>query len=49
MTKSKQRIHPAVYEAQDQLSQGRISRREFIRLATLLGVSLPAAQVLLHA
>jgi peptide/nickel transport system substrate-binding protein len=46
MTNRKDRIHPGVYEAQGQLKQGRMSRREFLRLATLLGVSLPAAQVL---
>lgn len=46
MTNRKDRIHPGVYEAQGQLKQGRMSRREFLRLATLLGVSLPAAQIL---
>jgi peptide/nickel transport system substrate-binding protein len=40
------RIHPAVLEGQFQLQQGRISRREFLRLATLLGLGLPAANVL---
>jgi len=44
---SKQRrIHPAALEGQEQLRQGRISRREFLRLATLVGLSLPAARVL---
>jgi len=37
------RLHPAVYGAQEQLAQGRISRREFLRLVTLLGVSVSAA------
>jgi len=46
MTDQKQRIHPAVPEAQQALRRGRISRREFLQLATLLGVSLPAAQAL---
>ncbi|MEK7324483.1 MAG: ABC transporter substrate-binding protein, partial [Chloroflexota bacterium] len=46
MTNRKDRVHPGVYEVQGQLKQGRMSRREFLRLATLLGVSLPAAQVL---
>lgn len=46
MTQDKQRIHPGVYEAQEQLAQGRVSRREFLRLATILGVSLPMAQYL---
>ena len=40
------RIHPAAREGQEQLRQGRISRREFLRLATLVGVSLPAAKLL---
>ncbi len=44
--RSDRRIHPGALEAQEQLRQGRMSRREFLRLATLLGVSLPAAQVL---
>ncbi len=46
MTDQKQRIHPAVPEAQKALRRGRISRREFLQLATLLGVSVPAAQAL---
>ena len=40
------RIHPSVLRAQEQLYDGRISRREFLRLATLLGTSYAAAQVL---
>lgn len=39
----KGRIHPWVPELQEQLRQGKISRREFIRLATLLGTSVAAA------
>jgi peptide/nickel transport system substrate-binding protein len=46
MTDPKQRIHPAVPEAQQALRRGRISRREFLHLATLLGVSLPVAKAL---
>ncbi len=45
-TSKQQRIHPAALEGQEQLRQGRISRREFLRLATLVGLSLPAARVL---
>ena len=30
------RIHPAILDAQSSLEQGRISRRDFLRLATLL-------------
>ena len=43
---SDNRIHPYIPEAQEQLRQGRISRRDFLRMATLLGVSLPVAQFL---
>src|SRR5262245_19188397 len=46
MARRPNRIHPAVPEIQEQLRQGRISRREFLRLVTLLGVSAPAAYVM---
>jgi len=46
MTQDSDRIHPGVYQAQDQLRSGRISRRSFLRLATLLGVSVPTAYAL---
>ncbi len=46
MSKRPDRIHPYVPEMQEQLRQGRISRREFLRVATLLGVSIPAANFL---
>ncbi|MGQ0602835.1 MAG: ABC transporter substrate-binding protein, partial [Anaerolineales bacterium] len=39
-------IHPYVTKAQQQLADGRISRREFLRLASLMGVSGGAAWVL---
>lgn len=35
--------HPAIPEAYDQMRQGRISRREFIQFATLLGLSAGTA------
>jgi len=35
--------HPHIPEAYEQLKQGRISRREFMRLATLLGMSVSVA------
>ncbi|MCC7359512.1 MAG: ABC transporter substrate-binding protein [Anaerolineales bacterium] len=38
--------HPGVYEAQAKLKQGRVSRREFLRFATLLGTGAAAAYVL---
>ena len=34
--------HPGVYQLQDHLRTGRVGRREFLRLVTLLGVSVPA-------
>jgi peptide/nickel transport system substrate-binding protein len=40
------RLHPGVLQAQDQLKQGRISRREFLRVATLLGAGLSTASLL---
>lgn len=41
-----ERIHPLVLQATDKLRQGRISRREFLRYATLLGVSVGTAYAL---
>jgi peptide/nickel transport system substrate-binding protein len=38
--------HPAIPESLNQLAQGRISRREFLRISTLLGLSVGAANVL---
>ncbi len=43
---SHHRVHPGIKDAQEQLQQGRISRREFLRLATLLGASLSTASFL---
>jgi peptide/nickel transport system substrate-binding protein len=40
------RIHPKVLKAQQKLADGRISRREFLRLASLLGVSAAGAYAL---
>jgi peptide/nickel transport system substrate-binding protein len=37
--------HPAIPEAYDQLQRGRISRREFLRMATLLGLSAATASL----
>lgn len=36
-------VHPGVYDLKSQLDSGKISRREFIRYAALLGVSAAAA------
>jgi len=46
MSKRMDRLHPAVPEVQEQLRQGRISRREFLRVVTLLGVSASSAYVM---
>ncbi len=46
MTERSTRVHPVVLRAQEQLAEGRISRREFLRTATLLGVSAGSAYVL---
>src|SRR5215208_5250195 len=46
MPKRSDRVHPAVPDFQEQLRQGRISRREFLRTVTLLGVSAPAAYIM---
>lgn len=45
MSKGK-RIHPAVYDAASSLRRGKVSRREFLRFATLLGASVPVAYAL---
>lgn len=39
-------LHPYIPKAQKLLSQGRMSRREFLRMATLLGASYGTAQIL---
>ena len=43
--KEMEKIHPAIPNAYEQLEQGRISRREFMRFATLLGMSAGVATV----
>ena len=43
MTTPQPRIHPAVLDWQSDLRNGTLSRREFLRLATLLGVSAVTA------
>jgi len=39
-------IHPLVNQAQDELRQGKISRRDFLKFSTLLGASLATAKFL---
>jgi peptide/nickel transport system substrate-binding protein len=43
--KQMERVHPYIPEAYSLLKAGRISRREFLRLATLLGMSFGAATI----
>lgn len=43
--KEMEKIHPAIPNAYEQLEQGRISRREFMRFATLLGMSAGVATI----
>ncbi|MEZ4727917.1 MAG: hypothetical protein R3E79_12380 [Caldilineaceae bacterium] len=43
---TQRRIHPAVLDAASDLRKGRMNRREFLRFATLLGASIPAAYAL---
>ena len=40
-----EKAHPYIPEMYDQLKQGRVSRREFLRTATLLGMSAGAALI----
>ncbi|HEY84824.1 MAG TPA: ABC transporter substrate-binding protein [Chloroflexi bacterium] len=44
--KQMEKVHPYIPEAYGLLEQGRVSRREFLRLATLLGMSAGAASAL---
>ena len=41
--KNTRRIHPGVKQMEEQLANGKCSRREFLRSVTLLGVAVPAA------
>ena len=41
--KEKEKIHPAVFGLKDDLEKGKLTRREFLRYATLLGISAAAA------
>ena len=45
MTDPKQRVHPAIWDMQSALRKGKISRRDFVRYATLLGMSVGAASI----
>ncbi|MFO7736918.1 MAG: ABC transporter substrate-binding protein [Desulfatiglandaceae bacterium] len=41
--KKDEKVHPAVHELKEDLDKGKLSRREFLRYATLLGMSAAAA------
>jgi peptide/nickel transport system substrate-binding protein len=41
--KEKKRVHPAIHDFKVDMDKGRITRREFLRYATLLGMSTVAA------
>lgn len=41
-----QKIHPLIVQANEELRKGTISRRDFLRLSTLLGMSLAGAKFL---
>ncbi|MEJ2557228.1 MAG: ABC transporter substrate-binding protein [Anaerolineae bacterium] len=43
---SREKLHKAIPDLQDQFQKGKMSRREFIRYATLLGTSVATAQAL---
>lgn len=40
-----EKVHPYIPEAYSKLKQGRVTRREFLRMATLLGMSASAALI----
>ncbi|MCB0225755.1 MAG: hypothetical protein KDI02_18845 [Anaerolineae bacterium] len=46
MKNKREKMHPAVMDLQSDLLKGHLSRREFLRLATLLGASIAAANML---
>ncbi len=45
LKKDMEKTHPAIPDAYDKLAEGRISRREFMRFATLLGMSAATASI----
>jgi len=42
MSKS-EKLHPAIYDLKEDMDKGKVTRREFLRYATLLGMSAAAA------
>jgi peptide/nickel transport system substrate-binding protein len=45
--KKEREIHPAIFELKDDFEKGKLTRREFIRYAALLGMSVSMAGSLL--
>jgi peptide/nickel transport system substrate-binding protein len=43
---NKERIHPAIWDMQSKLRQGRVTRREFLYYSTLLGMSFGTASLM---
>ena len=43
MKETKRKIHPAIPEIKDDLDKGKLTRRDFLRYSTLLGMSAFAA------
>ena len=41
-----QKIHPLIPEARNELQKGNLSRRDFLRLSSLLGLSVATSQFL---
>jgi peptide/nickel transport system substrate-binding protein len=46
LKKMEKKIHPLVTEANQQLREGKITRRDFLRLSTLLGLTVASAEFL---
>ena len=47
LKRTKRNVHPYVPELKELYRDGRITRREFLRMATLLGVSVAGAELML--
>ena len=44
--KREEKIHPAIFDLKEEMEEGRLTRRGFLRFATLLGMSAAAASTL---
>ena len=43
--KDENKIHPGIHDLKGSLEKGKITRRDFLRYATLLGMSAPTQQL----